>query len=192
MNGNSVASSASAVTMSSREIAELTGSRHDAVRKSAERLAADQILPSPLAACDYEHRGNIYREYRFNKRDSLVLVARLSPAHIGGVVDAWGRTQASLQELIDALEAFDVPEDLSDLFLYAIREQESGRIKLGISRNPGERLSQLQTGNSQRLELVAVSNAGRGFTDEQSLHQAASRYRIRGEWFQPEALEFMK
>ena len=91
MNSLIVASGASqqGVTMSSREIADLTGSRHDAVRKSAERLATDQILTSPLAALDYEHRGNTYQEYRFNKRDSLVLVARLSPEFTAAVVDRW-------------------------------------------------------------------------------------------------------
>ncbi len=79
----------SAPTMSSREIAEMVGSKHEAVKKSAERLSVDQILTSPLAMFDYEHRGNVYQEYRFNKRDSLVLVARLSPEFTAFVVDRW-------------------------------------------------------------------------------------------------------
>ena len=78
-----------ALTMSSREIAELTGSRHDSVKRSAERLSADQILTSPLVGFDFEHKGNVYQEYRFNKRDSLVLVARLSPEFTAAVVDRW-------------------------------------------------------------------------------------------------------
>lgn len=76
-------------TMSSREIAELTGSRHDAVRKSARRLEADQILTSPLAESVFYHKGNAYQEFHFNKRDSLVLVARLSPEFTAAVVDRW-------------------------------------------------------------------------------------------------------
>lgn len=76
-------------TMSSREIAELTGSRHDNVKRSAERLTTDQLLTSPLEGSNYEHRGNIYKEYHFNKRDSLVLVARLSPEFTAAVVDRW-------------------------------------------------------------------------------------------------------
>jgi phage antirepressor YoqD-like protein len=84
LTGNSTA-----LTMSSREIADLTGSRHDNVKRSAERLASDQILTSPLEGLDFEHKGNHYREYRFNKRDSLVLVARLSPEFTAAVVDRW-------------------------------------------------------------------------------------------------------
>jgi len=82
------------LTMSSREIADLTGSRHDAVRISAERLAADGILTSPLKRFNFEHRGNTYHAYRFNKRDSLVLVARLSPEFTAAVVDRWQQLEA--------------------------------------------------------------------------------------------------
>lgn len=89
----------SAITMSSREIAELVGSKHEAVRKSAERLAADQILTSPLATFDYEHRGNTYWEYRFEKRDCLVLVARLSPAFTAQVIDRWQELELKAQEV---------------------------------------------------------------------------------------------
>lgn len=89
----------STITMSSREIAELVGSKHEAVRKSAERLASDQILTSPLATFDYEHRGNTYWEYRFEKRDCLVLVARLSPAFTAQVIDRWQELELKAQEI---------------------------------------------------------------------------------------------
>lgn len=89
----------SAITMSSREIAELVGSKHEAVRKSAQRLAADRILTSPLAMSDYEHRGNTYWEYRFEKRDCLVLVARLSPAFTAQVIDRWQELESESQEV---------------------------------------------------------------------------------------------
>lgn len=89
----------SAITMSSREIAELVGSKHEAVRKSAQRLAADRILTSPLAMSDYEHRGNTYWEYRFEKRDCLVLVARLSPAFTAQVIDRWQELELKAQEV---------------------------------------------------------------------------------------------
>lgn len=78
-----------AVTMSSREIAELVQSKHSDVKRSAERLAAGGVLTAPLAQFDFEHNGNVYQEYRFNKRDSLVVVARLSPEFTAAVVDRW-------------------------------------------------------------------------------------------------------
>lgn len=91
------------VTMSSREIAELTGSRHDNVKRSAERLAADHVLTSPLEGLEFEHRGNTYHEYRFNKRDSLVLVARLSPEFTAAVVDRWQELEAGTHKIPQTL-----------------------------------------------------------------------------------------
>lgn len=76
-------------TMSSREIAALTGSRHDAVRKSARRLEADQILTSPLAESAFRTNSGSHQEFHFNKRDSLILVARLSPEFTAAIVDRW-------------------------------------------------------------------------------------------------------
>ncbi|WP_342080094.1 phage antirepressor KilAC domain-containing protein [Yersinia enterocolitica] len=86
----------SVVTMSSREIAVLVNSKHGDVKRSAERLCAGGILTAPLAQFDFEHNGNQYFEYRFNKRDSLVLVARLSPEFTAAVVDRWQELEQNL------------------------------------------------------------------------------------------------
>ncbi|HHH0074450.1 TPA: phage antirepressor KilAC domain-containing protein [Yersinia enterocolitica] len=95
----------SVVTMSSREIAALVNSKHGDVKRSAERLCAAGILTAPLAQFDFEHNGNKYFEYRFNKRDSLVLVARLSPEFTAAVVDRWQELEQNLipQTLPEAL-----------------------------------------------------------------------------------------
>ncbi|MFM1346589.1 phage antirepressor KilAC domain-containing protein [Yersinia proxima] len=95
----------SVVTMSSREIAVLVNSKHGDVKRSAERLCAGGILTAPLAQFDFEHNGNQYFEYRFNKRDSLVLVARLSPEFTAAVVDRWQELEQNLipQTLPEAL-----------------------------------------------------------------------------------------
>ena len=77
-------------TMSSREIANITDCRHDAVKKSAERLSTAGLITSPLADTPYTaDNKQTYYEYNFNKRDSLVLVARLSPEFTAVVVDRW-------------------------------------------------------------------------------------------------------
>lgn len=77
--------------MSSREIARLVKSKHGDVKRSAARLYADEILSAPLAHTPYQHEqnGQWYEEFWFNKRDSLVLVARLSPEFTAAVVDRW-------------------------------------------------------------------------------------------------------
>lgn len=93
-----------------------------------------------------------------------------------------------LQGILKALSEFEVPEDFPDVSVYAIRETETGRIKLGISRDPDARMAQLQVGNSQQLELVAVRRAVNRFDDERLLHSKAAAYKIRGEWFHAGAL----
>jgi len=104
------------VMMSSREISELVQSKHGDVKRSAERLAAGGLLTAPLAQFDFTHNGNVYQEYRFNKRDSLVIVARLSPDFTAAVVDRWqelesGTTPAVPKSFSEALRlAADLEE----------------------------------------------------------------------------------
>jgi len=102
--------------MSSREIAELTGCRHDSVKKSAERLSTAGLITSPMADTPFTaDNKQTYYEYHFNKRDSLVIVARLSPEFTAAVVDRW-------QELESAQPA--VPQT------YAAALLEAGRLAL--------------------------------------------------------------
>ena len=170
------------ITMSSREIAQLIEKQHSNIKISAERLAASGVIGA-FAEQEFTHNGNTYTEYLLNKRDSFIVVAKVSPQHIGKVIDAWGRTQQSLDELLAALDAFDVPEECSDMYVYAIQNTTTGNIKLGISRNPEQRLKQLQTGNDCTLKLVAYKKAKNKFKDETTLHYNYSSAHVRGEWF---------
>ena len=183
-------------SMDSLEVARLLDCQHNNVRISIERLAKRGVivLPSIQLVENKESLSpnNKTKVYLFTgeqgRRDSYVVVAQLSPQHIGAVVDAWGRTQNTLNDLLQALEAFDVPPELGEVYVYAIRESETGRIKLGISKDPMARMAQLQTGNSQRLELVAYRKANQGLKDERDLHRKADEYHVRGEWFNRNAL----
>lgn len=104
------------LTMSSREIASLTGSNHSDVKRSADRLFIAQILTQPMAEFPFEHNGNQYTEYRFNKRDSLVLVARLSPQFTAKIVDRWQELESKMQPLIPQTlpEALRLAADLAE------------------------------------------------------------------------------
>lgn len=169
-------------TMSSREIAELTGSRHDAVRKSAERLAADQILTSPLATFDYEHRGNTYQEYRFDKRDSLVLVARLSPEFTAAVVDRWQQLE---QQLIKpALPDFTNPVEAARAWADEVESKLRAEAALEHAKPAVEFVER----------YVSADSGNKGFRQVAKLLQANERefrafmqdsrvmYRLGGEW----------
>lgn len=78
----------SILTMTSREIATLTSKRHDNVTRVCRELI-DQGLTSQIEALTFEHNGNKYTEFKLCKRDSILLVARLSPEFTAAIVDRW-------------------------------------------------------------------------------------------------------
>jgi hypothetical protein len=72
--------------------------------------------------------------------------------------------------------------------LYVIQMAVTGDLKIGRSKNVGNRLKQLQTGAPHRLKIILVAK-GQGHR-ERKLHQALRTYRNRGqrgEWFSEEA-----
>ncbi|MDY4297544.1 MULTISPECIES: Rha family transcriptional regulator [unclassified Xanthomonas] len=87
-----IPTSDNAATITSREIAELVDSRHDSVKRTIERLATAGVIASPPAV-EKPTAGRPVAEYVFSgeqgKRDSIVVVAQLSPEFTARLVDRW-------------------------------------------------------------------------------------------------------
>lgn len=171
---------ATQLTMSSREIAALTGSRHDAVRKSAKRLHDDGLLTSPLADTLYTNEQNYqtYFEYLFNKRDSLVLVARLSPEFTAAIVDRW-------QEL-ESQQAPKLPQSFAQALQLAADQArliEEQQATIALAAPKAEFVdryveSKGSKGFRQVAKLLnAKENEFRAFLTEQKI-----MYKLSGEW----------
>jgi phage antirepressor YoqD-like protein len=93
----SLQAGAAEATMSSREIAELTNKRHDNVIRVCRDLKSSGVTPQ-IEECRVINElagGREFIEYRLNKRDSHVLVARLSPEFTGRLVDRWMELEAA-------------------------------------------------------------------------------------------------
>lgn len=105
----------SVLTMSSREISELTAKRHDNVMRVCRELKATGVTPQ-IEELDFEHNGNTYKEFKLNKRDSLVIVARLSPEFTARVIDRWQALE-SQQPAIDPMKALSDPATMRSLLL---------------------------------------------------------------------------
>lgn len=90
-----------AVTMTSQEIADLVGSRHDDVKRSITRLAERGTIQLPPMAEVKNHLGQNVTVYQVCKRDSYVIVAQLCPEFTAALVDRW---QALEQGLAPDLE----------------------------------------------------------------------------------------
>ncbi len=83
-------------TMSSREIAGLTGKQHSKVMSVIIDLSEKGIAKSATPAKWLNKQNNqCYTEYLLDKRDSLVLVARLSPEFTAAIVDRWQEPESS-------------------------------------------------------------------------------------------------
>lgn len=77
-------------------------------------------------------------------------------------------------------------------WIYFMRSGENGPIKIGFTGNtPMARLSALQTGNPEPLNLIAAIPGVR--EDETRLHERFAALRIKGEWFRadPELIGFV-
>lgn len=105
------------LSMSSRDIAALVGSRHFDVFRSITRLIEKQVIGG-YAATPYTQAQNgvQYQEYNINKRDSYVVVAQLSPEFTAKLVDRW-------QEL-EAANAPVIPSSLSEALRLAADQAE--------------------------------------------------------------------
>lgn len=105
--------------MTSVEIAALTSKRHDQVLRTARDLAAQGITQS--VECQYRATigGREYPMHQLTKRDSLVLVARLSPEFTGRIVDRWMELEAVI-----AVPAIKTPTTFSAALRLAAEQAE--------------------------------------------------------------------
>lgn len=89
------------VTMTSREMADLTGKRHDNVRRTIDSLVEKGVISQPqFEGGEKSANGVVELVYRIGKRDSYVIVAQLSPEFTGKVVDRWQELEANQSPIL--------------------------------------------------------------------------------------------
>lgn len=106
----------SALTMSSREIADLVESRHDSVKRTIERLQDKGLIQLTPMVEVKNHLGQVVTEYQLIKRDTYVVVAQLSPEFTARLVDRW-------QEL-ENQQTPQIPQTLSEALRLAADQAE--------------------------------------------------------------------
>ena len=118
MNNNlMVIESSNVLTMSSLEIAELTGKRHDHVMVDIVKMLSDLGKAAPdFAGTSFYEVNNAKRSrkiYNLPKRETLILVSGYSVAMRARIIDRW-------QELEQKESAqFKMPKTLSEALLLA-------------------------------------------------------------------------
>ncbi|PHN43446.1 Rha family transcriptional regulator [Pseudomonas syringae] len=92
-----------ALTMSSQQIADLVGSRHDDVKRSIDRLVARGVISQPpVADGPRSANGVVVQEYQVCKRDSFIVVAQLSPEFTAALVDRWQELEDGARPMTQA------------------------------------------------------------------------------------------
>lgn len=112
-------------TMTSLEIAELVDKRHDNVKRTIETLIKQGVITSPQIEEKPSTGGRPGSEYRFSgdqgKRDSIIVVAQLSPEFTASLVDRWQELESQLAK----------PRELSRLELIQMAlESEQEKLRL--------------------------------------------------------------
>jgi predicted nucleic acid-binding Zn ribbon protein len=72
-----------------------------------------------------------------------------------------------------------------DEWVYFVRGESTGHIKIGYSTGCSSRLAQLQASAPERLVMVCTIHGDRRL--EKQLHERFAKDRIHGEWFAPSA-----
>lgn len=77
-------------TMSSREIAKLTGKRHDNVMSDIRSMFESLEIQSPVFLGDYkDSKGRTYQQFNLPKRETLILVSGYSIQLRAKIIDRW-------------------------------------------------------------------------------------------------------
>jgi phage antirepressor YoqD-like protein len=83
-----------AATMSSREIAELTGSTHDNVMKTVRRLIAEGVVSGNETPYQHPQNGQAYSEFLLSFRDTMVVVSGYNAELRARIIDRWQELEA--------------------------------------------------------------------------------------------------
>jgi hypothetical protein len=70
---------------------------------------------------------------------------------------------------------------MTQTFVYAIYCPNKNEVKIGYATDPLKRLASLQTGTTDRLDLLFTFRGG--LEEEKQLHERFKTQRISGEWF---------
>jgi phage antirepressor YoqD-like protein len=119
---------ATEATMSSREIAEVVESRHDSVKRTIERLVKSRTISQPPLV-DGDKAGNhvVEQVYLVGKRDSYVIVAQMSPAFTGRLVDRWQELE---QQVAMALPDFTNPAEAARAWADQVEARQALEVRV--------------------------------------------------------------
>jgi hypothetical protein len=79
----------------------------------------------------------------------------------------------------------EICDGLDVRFVYILQCEESLRFKIGVADDVDRRIGEIQRMCATQLNLIAVY-PGKGHALEGYFHRRYAKYRIHGEWFEPD------
>ena len=180
MNNNlMVIESSNVLTMSSLEIAELTGKQHKDVIRDIRNMLNSLNIDSAVFTADYkDSKGRMYPCYNLPKRETLILVSGYSVTMRARIIDRWQeleekQTPATPKTYIEALEKL-LESEKEKLVLK--EELKAAEPKVEFVNNYVD-----AKGNKTFRGLVKMLNVNeREFRNW--LHDSKIMYRLNGAW----------
>lgn len=189
-------------TMSSREMAALCKKRHDntllIIRDLENRGLLENSRPQYYT---HAQNGQQYIEYISDKRDSLVIVARLSPEFMAAVIDRWQELeqQVSASQPVIAMPDFTNPAEAARAFADQYEAKQIAQEQLALAQpkvahydnvvNRKGLLTATQVGQKIGLSAVKLNK----ILDELKVYnQAVKRSRVFNSWFIQQGLGELK
>ena len=180
--------------MTSQQIADLVGSRHDTVKKSIERMIGRGIISKPPMADGIKAANGVATQvYIFSgeqgRLDSIVVVAQLSPEFTAALVKRWDELERGVAP------AIQIPQSFSEALQLAAdqaKQLELAAPKVAHYDKVVDRhtlLTATQVG--QKIHMSAVK-LNRTLDEIGVYNQAHKRGRAFRQWFIDKELGEMK
>lgn len=143
------------------------------------KFGANQLIKC-YGQTGYEDYGEEY-----SRRDFLIM-CKDCPYYLGRESGDCNTYTIADPYFIDyeLCEFLDYQNKLPEYFIYFVADGEY--VKIGVSNNVKQRMTELQVSNARKLELIALVPArGRqeAYTLEEKLHWCYRNYLVRGEWY---------
>ncbi len=115
--------------MSSREIAQLTGSTHDNVLKTVRQLVKRGVVSSNETPYTHQQNGQRYTEFLLTYRDTLVVVSGYSVELRAKIIDRWQELEARV------IAQVQIPTNFAEaLRLAADKAEENQRLQEALAK----------------------------------------------------------
>ncbi|EHR0610187.1 Rha family transcriptional regulator [Escherichia coli] len=167
-------------SMTSIEIAELVGKRHDNVKRTIETLAESGVIVRPQIEdepkIDVMGRSRLIQVFRFSdeqgKRDSIIVVAQLSPEFTARLVDRWRELEEQVRQPLTEIEM------IAAMAANAVQQQKRLHVVESKVSQVVETVEQIKKGNMPEGYIGYRQLAAKCGLTEAKCRNLVNAYRI--------------